>query len=259
MAEFTEIEKKGHVYILRLNRPEKLNALNPGLIQELEDTVSALNMDKNCKVLIITGAGRAFCAGADIGGHSDSQITPQERTLASSRAFKRLFRAIEYARPFTIAAINGYALGGGLEMALSCDIRVAAASAKMGLVEPAIGSFPGGGGNLRLPRLIGLGKAKEMLALAEKVTADRAYELGMVEHVVPPETLLDYCLELGARIAKNSTTAIAGGKLIMTMGVEMDIDRAGELEAALLGVYADSHDRREGRKAFAEKRPPQFE
>ena len=186
-------------------------------------------------------------------------LSPMEKTVRFSRAFKELYKTIEFARPYTIAAINGFALGGGLEMALACDTRVAAKSAKLGLVEPAIGSFPGGGGLLRLPRIIGLGKAKEFYAIAERMPAEEAAQYGVVDHVVEDPELIDYCVALGERIAKNSTTAIAMGKRIMTMGYEMDIDRASELETAWLGYYAESHDRLEGRAALKEKRRPNFE
>lgn len=258
MSDYIKIEKREHIYILTMNRPEKLNAISSDNIAELEAKIEELNADHDCKVLIITGAGRAFSAGADV-NNKIGNLSPMEKTVKFSRAFKELYKAIEFARPYTIAAINGFALGGGLEMALACDTRVAARCAKVGLVEPAIGSFPGGAGLLRLPRIIGLGKAKEFFALAERMPAEAAAQYGVIDHIVSDDELIDYCVALGERIAKNSTTAIAMGKRIMTMGYEMDIDRASELETAWLGYYAESHDRLEGRAALKEKRKPNFE
>ncbi len=258
MSDYLKLENRGHVYIMTMNRPDKLNAMSSDNIREIADTVTGLSENKDCKVLIITGTGKAFCSGADI-NNQIGDLSPMERTVKFSRQFKDLFRIIENARPFTIAAINGYALGGGIEMSLACDIRVAADTAKMGLVEPHIGSFPAGAGIIRLPRLIGLGKAKEVLALAEKFTAQQCYEYGFIEHVVPADQLIDYCVELAERIAKNSITAIAAGKRIMTASMSMDFERACELETAWHGFYAESHDRLEGRKAFKEKRDPEFE
>ncbi len=258
MSDYLKVENKGHVYILTMNRPDKLNAMNSENIEEIARTVSELSENKDCKVIIITGSGKAFCSGADI-NNQIGNLSPMERTVKFSRQFKDMFRIVENARPFTIAAVNGYALGGGIELSLACDIRIAADTAKMGLVEPHIGSFPGGAGIIRLPRLIGLGKAKEVLALAEKFTAHQCYEYGFVEHVVPAEQLLDYSIDLANKIAKNSITAIAAGKRIMTASMSMDFEKACELETAWLGYYAESHDRLEGRKAFKEKRDPDFE
>ncbi len=258
MSDYLKVENKGHIYILTMNRPDKLNAMSSENIQEIADTVTELSENKDCKVLIITGTGKAFCSGADLNNKIEN-LSPMEKTVKFSRQFKDMFRIVENARPFTIAAINGYALGGGIELALACDIRIAADTAKMGLVEPHIGSFPGGAGVIRLPRLIGLGKAKEVLALAEKFTAQQCYEYGFVEHVVPADQLLDYSLELAGKIAKNSITAIAAGKRIMTYSMSMDFEKACELETAWLGYYAESHDRLEGRAAFKEKREADFE
>lgn len=263
MSDYIQIEKRGFVYILTLHRPDKLNALSYKNVEEIEATLDVLNKDKNCKVLIITGAGRAFCAGADVSPENMSYLgeglTDVTRAMASTQRFKQCDRKIEYARPFTIAAINGYALGGGLEMACACDIRVAADTAKMGIPETKLGSFPGGGGTQYLPRMVGLGHAKELLATAEKITAARALEIGLVEHVVPAEELIEYCVALGERISKNSTTAIAAGKHIMGKGYGMDMERALEIDNAWVGVLGGSYDRLEGRKAFAEKREPVFE
>ena len=260
MSDYIQIEKKNHVYIMHLCRPEKLNALSYKNLDEINAKIEELNADRNCRVLIITGTGRAFSVGADVSPENKiGDLTGTAKVLASVSKYKYTNRLIEYARPFTIAAVNGFALGGGLELALSCDIRVAAESSQLGIPETKLGSFPGGGAIERLPRQIGLGRAKEMLATAERVSGKKAGEIGLVEHVVPDDQLLDYCVELGERIAKNSTTAIYSGKRVMSLALSMDMDKAMDLDTAWMGVYAESFDRKEGRRAFAEKRQPEFE
>lgn len=256
MSEHILCELNQGIATITFNKPDKLNALSISDLQELYDTVSRLEEDRNCRVIILTGKGRAFISGADIGELKEAS---KEHSRAYSRLAKQVYRKLECGRPFTIAAVNGYALGGGLEMIISCDVRVAAESAKMGIPETSIGSIPGSGGTQRLPRLIGLGYAKEMMATAEKVPAPRAKEMGLVNHVVPDEELMPFCLELAGRIAQNSTTAIAMGKKLMTEGLEMDIERAFEMETMMIGINYGGHDQREGMRAFMEKRKPKFE
>lgn len=255
MSEDIKYTFKDHIAEITLNRPKVLNALTVEMLNELEDIFNRFNKDEECKVIIITGSGRAFAAGADISYMKDA--TPEE-AMHFSNTTTRLFREIELANPTTIAAINGYALGGGLELALACDIRIASDQAKLGLPETAIGSFPGSGGTLRLPRLVGLGRAKEILATAEKISAPRALEINMIEHIVPGEALLDYCRELACRISKNSRNAIANGKRLMTLSYEMDAEKAAELMTYMIGMNYGSRDQREGMRAFLEKREPHF-
>ena len=249
-------EKNNDIVIITFNKPEKLNALSVEDLQELDTLVEQLHEDKSCRVIIITGRGRGFIAGADI---SKLKTASKEHAMMYSRWAKRLYEKIERGRQTVIAAVNGYALGGGLELAISCDIRVAAESAKLGLTETSLGSIPGSCGTLRLPRLIGLGYAKEMLATAEKIPAARAAEIGLVNHVVPDDELMEYTLALAERIACNSTTAIGIGKRLMTDGLEMDIHRAMELETLMIGANYGGHDQREGMAAFMEKRKHVFE
>lgn len=256
MTEDILFELRGHMAVITFNRPKVLNALTVEMLEELEAIFDRLEEDKRCKVVILTGAGRSFVAGADISCMKEA--TAQE-AMRFSKTTSHLFRKIELARPFTIAAVNGYALGGGLELALACDMRVAAETAKLGLPETAIGSFPGSGGTLRLPRLVGLGRAKELVATAEKLTASRALEIGLVEYAVPAEMLLDFCVELAERIAKNSTSAVAQGKRLMTLSAEMETEKACELMTAMIGLNYGTHDQSEGMKAFMEKRKPVFE
>lgn len=250
------VSLKDHIATITFNKPKILNALSVEDLVELERIVDELQENKDCKVIIITGNGRAFVSGADI---SKLKGASQEHSRVYSRQAKKVYRKLEIGRPFVIAAINGYALGGGCELVLACDVRVAAESAKIGLPETAIGSIPGSGGTQRLPRLIGLGYAKEIMATAEKVPAARAKEIGLVNHVVPDDQLMSFCLELAGRIACNSTSAIAMGKKLMTDGLEMDMDKAMELETLMIGTNYGSHDQREGMAAFMEKRKPVFE
>lgn len=256
MSDFIRCELEQGIATITFNKPEKLNALSLEDLHELYDIVTELEENKSCRVIILTGEGRAFVSGADI---SKLKEATKEHSRAYSRMAKQVYRKLECGRPFTIAAVNGYALGGGLEMIISCDIRVAAESAKMGIPETRIGSIPGSGGTQRLPRLIGLGYAKEIMATAEKVPAPRAKEMGLVNHVVPDDQLMSFCRELAGRVAKNSTNAIAMGKKLMTEGLEMDIERAFEMETMMIGINYGSHDQREGMKAFMEKREPNFE
>lgn len=257
MSECVLYEHRGPVGYLTINRPKASNALNEEVLQSLENTIHLINNDKTIKVVILTGSGeKSFVAGADIAAMKD--MTPvQARDF--SRLGQRVFRAIETARPVTIAAINGYALGGGCELAMACDIRIASEKAKMGIPEVTLGVFPSFAGTQRLPRLVGLGYAKEMLATAKKVPAEEALRIGLVNHVVPADQLMERCEALAAEICQHSTAAIAYGKMSMTAGLEMDMDRALEHEATLFGLTFSTEDQREGMGAFLEKRPPKFQ
>lgn len=256
MSRFIKLNCNGAVATVTIDRPEALNALDPEVLQDLESCFEKLNDDLSVKVIILTGVKKAFVAGADIA--SMSKMTPEE-AVEFSRLGQRVFNRVASMRPVVIAAVNGFALGGGCELAMACDIRVAAESAKMGIPETSLGVFPGFAGTQRLPRLVGLGIAKEMLVTAQKVPAQRAYEIGLVNHVVPNEELLGYCEELAKTILKNSSTAIAAGKKLMDMGGEMDLDKAQDYEAALFGVAFSTADQKEGMAAFLEKRPPVFQ
>lgn len=256
MAEFIDVNIANAIATLTINRPEALNALNPDVLKELDGAIDALNHDTSVRVVILTGVNKAFVAGADIASMKD--MTPEE-ALAFSRLGQSTFDHISAARPTTIAAINGFALGGGCELAMSCDIRIAADKAKLGIPETSLGVFPGFAGTQRLPRLVGLGIAKELLATAQHISAERAYEIGLVNHVVPKEELLPYCYDLAEKIAKNSVNAIAAGKQMMSMGYEMDFAKAEEYEATRFAVTFASHDQKEGMAAFLEKRSPQFD
>ena len=193
MGKYIEQERKGAVAIVTINRPEAMNALDNNVLQELYDTFMGLDEDTTVKVVILTGVKKAFVAGADIAAMS--KYTPAEAEVFSAFGHK-VFDMIENVRPVTIAAVNGFALGGGCELAMSCDIRVASEKAKMAIPETSLGIFPGFAGTQRLPRLVGLGIAKEMLATASMIDAARAYEIGLVNHVVPAEELMTFCENL---------------------------------------------------------------
>ena len=256
MGKYIEQERKGAVAIVTINRPEAMNALDNNVLQELYDTFMGLDEDTTVKVVILTGVKKAFVAGADIAAMS--KYTPAEAEVFSAFGHK-VFDMIENVRPVTIAAVNGFALGGGCELAMSCDIRVASEKAKMAIPETSLGIFPGFAGTQRLPRLVGLGIAKEMLATASMIDAARAYETGLVNHVVPAEELMTFCENLAQKVVKNSTSAIAAGKRLMTEGFDMPFEKAEELEAAYFGILFAGHDQREGMAAFLEKRAPEFD
>ena len=256
MGKYIEQERKGAIAIVTINRPEAMNALDNNVLQELYDTFMGLDEDRTVKVVILTGVKKAFVAGADIAAMS--KYTPAEAEVFSAFGHK-VFDMIENVRPVTIAAVNGFALGGGCELAMSCDIRVASEKAKMAIPETSLGIFPGFAGTQRLPRLVGLGIAKEMLATASMIDAARAYETGLVNHVVPAEELMTFCENLAQKVVKNSTRAIAAGKRLMTEGFDMPFEKAEELEAALFGILFAGHDQREGMAAFLEKRAPEFD
>lgn len=256
MNKYLTFEILDHVAMVILNKPATMNALTTEGLLELEAVMTELNQNEQVKVIIITGTGKAFVAGADIMAMKD--MNP-EQAQEFSRLGHRVMGLIESVRPVVIAAINGFALGGGCELAMACDIRVAAANAKLGIPEAGLGVIPGFSGTQRLPRLVGLGRAKELLATGNKITAQRAYEIGLVNHCIPGEDLMDFCKELAAVIVKNSTYAIATGKRLMNLGVEMDFDKAEEYEASQFGIIFSTADQKEGMTAFLEKRIPLFQ
>ena len=255
MTEQIQYSAQGPVRVITFCRPRVFNALTVEMLEELERILDALQQDAACRVVILTGAGRGFMAGADISCMKEA--TAQE-AMAFSRATQRVFRKLEMARPFTIAAVNGYALGGGLELAMACDVRLAVESARLGLPETAIGSFPGSGGTRRLVRLCGVGRAKEFLATAEKLSAAQALSWGIVEHVVPDAQLMDRCMELAQKVCRNSGEAVTQGKRLMTLSLDMTEEESAQLVTAQIGQNYGSHDQREGMRAFLEKRAPHF-
>jgi enoyl-CoA hydratase len=250
------VEKDGPVAVLIINRPKVLNALNGETVRELGEAVEQLERDDEVAVVIITGAGdRAFVAGADIAFMQN--LTPMEAREFAIMGQRVLSRIENLAKP-VIAAVNGFALGGGCELAMACDIRVASEKAKFGQPEVNLGIMAGFGGTQRLPRLVNVGLAKEILFTADMIDAERAKAIGLVNHVVPAEQLLDFCKDLARRIASRGPVAVRLTKEAVNAGAQMDIDRALGLEADLFALTFTTRDREEGIAAFLEKRKPQF-
>lgn len=248
-------EKKETVGILTINRPEALNALNSTVIGELEQVIGEIESDKSLYALIITGEGRSFVAGADIG-----EQCPLD--LAGGRAWGRrgsaLMRRIEKLEIPTIAAVNGFALGGGCELALSCDIILASEKAKFGQPEVTLGITPGFSGTQRLPRRVGVSKAKELIFSGKMIRADEAKEIGLANAVYAPEELMKAAEEMAASFAKNAPVAVRYSKACIDRGMQMDIDDGIAVENELFAMCFGTADQKEGMTAFLEKRSAQF-
>lgn len=256
MSECVNCTLSNGVAVVEINRPKALNALNAEVLASLYETMQELDQNQAVKVVILTGSGeKAFVAGADI---SAMQEMTSEQAKEFAKMGHRTMNRVAAMRPFTIAAVNGFALGGGCELAMSCDIRVASTKARMGIPEVTLGVIPGFGGTQRLPRLVGLGRAKELLATGRQVKAEEAMAIGLVNAVKEPEELLSYCKEMAEKIVANSTTAISYGKRAMDLGTEMGLPLGLELEIDLFGETFTTPDQREGMTAFVEKRKPNF-
>ena len=251
-----KIEKKDGIALLKINRPQVLNALNKETISELTKAVKELDEDKNLKVVILTGEGdKAFIAGADI--KQMSEMTSLEGKKFAELGHNMLF-AIENSRLPYIAAINGYALGGGCEVLMACDICIAAKSAKIGQPEINLGVHPGFGGTQRLPRLVGRMKAKELLFTGKNIDAEEAYKIGLVNMVVDDDKLLETANKLAGQIAGKSPIQTAFIKSLINKGTDLDLNTACSLEISYFGSSFSTEDQKEGMKAFLEKRKPEF-
>lgn len=256
MGEYILTEVTGAVALVTINRPKALNALNPEVLTELYYAMDMLDQNAEVKAIILTGAGeKAFVAGADIA--SMGKMTPEE-ALAFAKVGHRTMNRIASMKKVTIAAVNGFALGGGCELAMACDIRIASTKAKMGIPEVTLGVIPGFGGTQRLSRLIGLGMATELLATGRQCKAAECKEIGLVNRVVEPEELLDVCRSMAETISNNSSTAIAFGKQCISTGLEMDLSKALELEQNMFALTFSTADQVEGMAAFLEKRKANF-
>lgn len=249
-------EQQGHIGTLTIHRPQALNALNEVVLKELKIFADQIKTTSNIRVLIITGSGeKAFVAGADI--KAMQGMTPKEAEAFSGMA-QAAFNAIE-ALPFAvIAAVNGFALGGGCELALSCDIILASEKAKFGLPEVTLGLLPCFGGTQRLPRAIGLYKAREMVFSGEFYSAEACKEFGFVNRVIAPEELLNEAQKLAETISLRGPVAVAKAKQSLNTGFEMHITDGLQQEAVLFGELFDTQDHNEGIGAFIEKRNPDF-
>jgi enoyl-CoA hydratase len=249
------VEKKESIGIIKINRPNNLNALNKDTIVELTKAVDELEKDKNIKVAILTGEGKAFIAGADI--KQMKEMNPSEAKKFAEMGHKLLMNIEKSRLPF-IAAINGYALGGGCEVMMACDICIAATSAKIGQPEINLGIHPGFGGTQRLPRLVGRMKAKELLLTGDNIDANEAHRIGLVNMVVADDKLKEEVEKIASKIASKSTVQTDFIKSLVNKGVEMDLSKACELEISYFSKSFQTEDQKEGMTAFLEKRKPNF-
>lgn len=250
------IEKQDNFAIVTINRPTKLNALNKATIEELHNAFSDLNNDSNTKVIILTGSGeKAFVAGADISEFAHFSAAEGEQLAAKGQEL--LFDFVQNLQTPVIAAVNGFALGGGLELAMSCHFRIASTNAKMGLPEVTLGVIPGYGGTQRLTQLIGKGRAMELIMTANMIDAETAKSYGLVNHVVPQEELLDLTKSLATKISQNSSVAIA--KAIESINANFEDGVNGfQVEIKNFGASFATEDFKEGTTAFLEKRKAVF-
>lgn len=247
------LEIENHVALLTINRPKALNSLNPPTIDELSRVFDELQANSDVKVIILTGSGeKAFVAGGDISVMQP--LGPLEARRAAQQA-QQLFNDIEYGEKVVIGAINGYALGGGCELAMACDIRIASDNAKFGQPEINLGIIPGWGGTQRLPRLVGKSKAKELMFSGDMVNATEAERIGLVNQVVSQADLLATTQQMAEKIASKSQVPIQLIKAAVNNGLEMESKKAFAYEAELFGLCFATEDQKEGMAAFLEKRP----
>ena len=250
------IEQKDKLATIFINRPKKLNALNKKTIKELHIAFETLEDDSNIKVIIITGNGeKAFVAGADISEFAN--FSSSEGASLARRGQEMLFNYIENLSTPVIAAINGFALGGGLELAMACHFRIASNNAKMGLPEVSLGVIPGYGGTQRLPQLIGKGKAMELIMTASMIDAVEAKDYGLVNHITSQDELLSLAKKLASKIMRNSSVAIGSAIKAINDNFRDGIN-GYETEIEVFGASFDTEDFKEGTTAFLEKRPPNF-
>ncbi|HIQ92399.1 MAG TPA: enoyl-CoA hydratase/isomerase family protein [Candidatus Copromonas avistercoris] len=248
---YVTYEQDGYVGIITINRPEALNALNTQVLEDLDKVIDGISLN-DTRAVIVTGAGsKSFVAGADIAAMSNM-------TVQEGREFGKfgndIFRKLEILPIPTIAAVNGFALGGGNELAMSCDIRYCSENAVFGQPEVGLGITPGFGGTQRLIRLVGIGKAKEMIYSAKNIKADEAYRIGLVNGVCTQEELMPTVMKLAKRIAANAPIAVRNCKMAMTEGFLADLDHAVSIEEKYFSECFETEDQREGMKAFLEKR-----
>jgi len=249
-------EKKEGIGIITLHRPDRMNALNSTMLRELDHILSEIEEDSDVKVVIITGSEKFFAAGADI-TELDKMSTPVDvhGFIKEAQAVINKFEDLE--KP-VIAAVSGLALGGGCELAMACDLRIAAENAMFGQPEIKIGVIPGAGGTQRLPRLVGVTKAKELLYTGDSIDANEAYRIGLVNKVVPVASLMDEAMKMASKIARQPGVALRMTKFAVNSGMNMDIKSAMSYEARCFEILFSTEDQKEGMKAFIEKRSPAF-
>ncbi|KAB7708139.1 enoyl-CoA hydratase [Bacillus aerolatus] len=257
MADTVLVTKQEEgIVVLTLNRSEAANALSRQLLYDLHDALYNIKHDREVRVVILTGSGeKAFCAGADLKerkGMNEAEVKQVVNLIGS------VINDVEALPQPVICAINGVAFGGGLELALASDIRIASTQAKMGLTETSLAIIPGAGGTQRLPRLIGTGKAKEMIFTAKRITAGQAEHIGLVEHTANPAELMERAIHLAKEIVINAPLALFQAKTAINQGMQTDIATGLQIEKLAYNNLIPTEDRLEGLQAFAEKRPPVY-
>jgi len=256
MFSFLKVEIADGIALVTINRPEALNALNNTTLRELQELLNAVETDEAVQVVIITGSGqKAFVAGADIAAMQPFSALEAQRF---ARLGHGVMRSIETCSKPVIAAVNGFALGGGCELALSCDIRLVSDNARFGQPEVNLGVIPGFGGTQRLARLIGKGRALELILTGNMIKADEALQIGLANRVVAQDQLLDVARDMAATIISKGSYAVRLAKQAVHNGLEMDLDKANQYEAELFSICFASADQKEGMAAFLEKRPAVF-
>jgi len=257
-VEFANVilEKKDRIGLLTINRPKALNALNKDTLLDIKAAVENVRDDNDVDVLVITGSGdKSFVAGADI-------TFMLEMNALQGREFGQLgsgvFRLIESMEKPVIAAINGFCLGGGCELAMSCDFRISSEKGKFGQPEVGLGVTPGFGGTQRLPRIVGTGMANELLYTGDVIDANEALRIGLVNHVVPADELMDYVMKIAKKISSKGQISVRFCKKAVYEGIQTDIDRGLTVEADIFGLCFATEEQKEGMKAFVEKRKPNF-
>jgi len=248
------IEKEGPISIVTLNRPERLNAINNQLVVDLEDLLAKIEADEETRCIILTGAGRGFCAGADI---KETMAGSNSKPLPIRRRYT-FFNKLEDVEKPVIAAINGVCIGGGLELALCCDLRIISDEARIGLGEVKLGVIPAGGATARLPRLIGPGRAKEFLYFGNQCDGKEAYRIGLVNRTVPSGELMAEAKKWAEELAERPPLSLKMLKFCVNLGMQMDLLGAIQYEAQCATVLANTEDIKEGTKAFLQKRNPVF-
>jgi len=255
MSELVQVTREDHLAVVTINRPP-VNALNQEVLDALETAFAELKKDETVGAVIVTGGGgKAFVAGADIGEFPKLNSANGEKL---SRRGQEVFQQIADFPAPVIAAVNGFALGGGMELALTCDIRVIAENAKVGLPEVTLGIFPGYAGTQRLPRLISAGKAKELIFTGSMIDGAEAYRIGIADHLTPAGEASAKAKEIAAKILKNAPVAIRFAKEAINKGLDQTLEEGQKTEASFFSELCDTEDQKEGANAFLEKRPPVF-
>lgn len=256
--EFLDLSREGPIAVLRLNRPDNLNSWNQKMRDELRDAVAQLVGDDSLRVLVVTGTGRAFSAGEDVRGMKSLAEIGTRGFRRVVRDIHNVFDELEAMEVPVIAAINGVAAGGGLELALSCDFRFAAQTAKMGFPENNVGLIPGSGGCSRLVKQVGLSNAKRLVMTGEMVLAERALQYGLVDEVIAPEQLTDRAMEFARVLAAKAPQSLGIAKVVLNNCAKVDPDTARNFERLGQSILKKTEDHIEGARAFVEKRPAQF-